>query len=81
VIIIVGGRQVGTAVNQSGMFHFFATDPSFALLDGSAFRRIDQVEQAARNLWRAVLRSAARPDPELPAVERRHIVLGSSAHH
>jgi hypothetical protein len=73
VIIVVGGRQVGTAVHQAGMFHFFATDASFALLDGSSFRRLDQVEQAARRLWRSV--RLAGPEGELPRVRRRHLVL------
>jgi hypothetical protein len=78
VIIIVGGRQVGAAVQQAGMFHFFATDPSFELLDGSAFRRLDQVELAARHLWRAVRQRDDHAAGELPGVERRHVTLRAS---
>ena len=73
VIIMIGGRQVGVAVRQAQAFHFLATDPSFQLLDGSSFRRIDQVERSARHLWRA-LRQA---NGGLPPVEHRRVLVRS----
>lgn len=57
-VIAVEGRHVGLAVAGDGGFHFVAADPDYRLLDGSRFRRIEQVEHAARRLTRAV-----RPAP------------------
>lgn len=45
----------GVALRERSGFRFVAADPRFRLLDGSQFRRLHQVEQAARNLARANL--------------------------
>lgn len=45
----------GVALRERSGFRFVAADPRFRLLDGSQFRRLSQVEQAARNLARATL--------------------------
>ncbi len=42
------------AIAEREGFRFLASDPEFVLLDGSRFRRLEQVEQAARRLARFV---------------------------
>jgi hypothetical protein len=57
--IEVGDIAAGLAVRERGGFSFVAADPRFRLLEGSRFRRVEQVEAAARNLARAVRRRGA----------------------
>jgi hypothetical protein len=52
--IEVSGIAAGLALRERGGFSFVAADPRFRLLEGSRFRRVEQVEAAARNLARAV---------------------------
>jgi hypothetical protein len=59
-VIAIEGRHVGLAVAGDGGFHFVAADPDYRLLDGSRFRRIEQVEHAARRLTRAVSQAPRR---------------------
>ncbi len=60
LVITVADRDVGVAIRERGGFQFIAADPSFAVLDGSRFRRIDQLERAASNLARLVAEPVAR---------------------
>lgn len=60
--IVVGGKQVGVAVQRGAGYCFVATRPGFELLDGSRFWRIEAVQEAAARLWRAISSvPAARP--------------------
>jgi hypothetical protein len=60
-LVVADQRPVGVAVRQGRGLAFTATDPSFALLDGSWFHRLEQLEQAARRLARA----AGSPEPRV----------------
>jgi hypothetical protein len=51
--IEIGDVSAGLALRERGGFSFVAADPRFRLLDGSRFRRLAQLEEAARNLGRA----------------------------
>ena len=51
--IEIAGISAGLALRERGGYSFFAADPRFRTLDGSRFRRLAQVEEAARNLARA----------------------------
>lgn len=60
--IVVGGKQVGVALQRGAGYCFVATRPGFELLDGSRFWRIEAVQEAATRLWRAISpASSARP--------------------
>lgn len=50
--IEIGDVSAGLALRERGGFSFVAADPRFRLLDGSRFRRLAQLEEAARNLAR-----------------------------
>jgi hypothetical protein len=50
VLVIVGDRTVGLGYHDGMDLGFVATDERFRLLEGSRFRRIEQIEQAARHL-------------------------------
>lgn len=52
-IIEIGEIAAGVAVRERGGFAFVATDRRFNVLDGSKFKRVHQIENAARNVWRA----------------------------
>ena len=52
-VIEIGDISAGVAVRERGGFSFVATDRRFNVLDGSKFKRIQQVENAARGVWRA----------------------------
>ena len=52
-VIEIGEVAAGLAVRERGGFSFVATDRRFSVLDGSKFKRIQQLEIAARNVWRA----------------------------
>ncbi len=52
-IIEIGDIPAGLALRERGGFSFVATDRRFNVLDGSKFKRIHQLESAARNVWRA----------------------------
>jgi hypothetical protein len=52
-VIEIGDISAGVAVRERGGFAFVATDRRFNVLDGSKFKRIQQVENAARGVWRA----------------------------
>jgi hypothetical protein len=60
LVISIADRDVGVAIRERGGFQFVAADPSFAVLDGSRFRRIDQLERAASNLARVVAQPVAQ---------------------
>ncbi|MDX2266157.1 MAG: hypothetical protein NW215_14450 [Hyphomicrobiales bacterium] len=53
VVITVGGVCAGFAINEAGGFRFVGGHPRFNLLDGSRFRRLDDVKNAARHLFAA----------------------------
>jgi hypothetical protein len=53
-LIAVDRRRVGVAVTSGQGYRFIAADPDFRPLDGSSFRRLDQLERAAERLARAV---------------------------
>lgn len=60
--VVVGGRQVGVALQRGARYCFVAIRPGFDLLEGSRFWRIEAVQEAATRLWRAISPSpAARP--------------------
>ena len=60
-LVAADQRPIGIAVRQGRGLAFTATDPSFALLDGSRFHRLEHLEQAARRLARAV----GSPEPRV----------------
>src|SRR4051812_32361133 len=51
-VVAVDRRRVGVAVAAGSGFRFIAADPAFRPLDGSSFRRLAQLEQAAAQLAR-----------------------------
>ena len=57
-VVAVDRRRVGVAVARGGGSRFIAADPAFRTLDGSSFRHLAQLEQAAARLARAVNGSA-----------------------
>ena len=57
-VVAVDRRRVGVAVARGDGFRFIAADPAFRTLDGSRFRHLAQLEQAAARLARAVNGSA-----------------------
>src|SRR4051794_38145278 len=54
-VVAVARRGVGVAVASGDGFRFIAADPAFSPLDGSSFRGLAQLEQAAARLARAVI--------------------------
>lgn len=48
--IEVAGISAGLALRERGGYSFYAADPRFRALDGSRFRRLNQLENAARDL-------------------------------
>lgn len=70
--IVVGGKQVGLAVQRGNGFCFVATRPGFELLDGSRFWRIEEVQESARRLWRAISPLATSRPVTQP---RRHLTV------
>ena len=64
--VVVDDQHVGLLVQAGDGFRFVAADPAFRLLDGSAFRRLDQVQRAAGAMKRALRECAARREPEIP---------------
>ena len=53
-LIAVDRRRVGVAVTVGDGYRFIAADPDFRPLDGSRFRHLRQLEQAAESMARAV---------------------------
>ncbi len=53
-VIEVEERQAGLALKVERGFRFVAADPAFALLDGSRFAGLSQVQQAANRLARVL---------------------------
>lgn len=53
VAIEIDDIAAGLALRERSGYRFVASDHRFRLLDGSRFRRLAQVETAARNLARA----------------------------
>ena len=49
-VVAVNRRRVGVAVTAGQGFRFIAADPEFRPLDGSSFRHLAQLEQAAERL-------------------------------
>lgn len=54
VLIRPAHHPIGIAVPAPDGYRFLAVDPAFALLDGSRFRRLEQVEWAAERLAGAI---------------------------
>jgi hypothetical protein len=54
IVIALTRRHVGIALPARHGFEFVAVDPDFELLDGSSFRRLEQLEAAAQTMARAV---------------------------
>jgi hypothetical protein len=54
IVIALTRRHVGIALPAPQGFEFVAMDPDFELLDGSRFRRLEQLEEATQSLARAV---------------------------
>ena len=54
-VIALARRHVGIVLPAQDGFEFVATDPDVELLDGSSFRRLDQLEEAAQSMARAVM--------------------------
>ncbi len=52
-VIEVEERQAGLALRLERGFRFVAADPDFALLDGSRFAGLPELQQAANRLARA----------------------------
>jgi len=48
--IEVADLAAGLALREGGGFRFVATDRRFQALDGTVYRRLDQLERAARRL-------------------------------
>ena len=69
-VVAVDRRRVGVAVAAGGGFRFIAADPAFRPLDGSSFRRLSQLEEAAGRLARTVIGPASRPSRS-PGVDSR----------
>ena len=69
-LVAADERHVGVAVRQDRGLEFTATDPAFALLDGSRFHRLEQLEQAARTMARAVGSPEPRVLPTPPRAAR-----------
>ncbi|PWR20562.1 hypothetical protein [Zavarzinia compransoris] len=55
ITIEVDDITAGIALRERSGYRFVASDPRFRLLDGSQFRRLHQIEAAARNLVKAHL--------------------------
>ena len=53
-VVAVNRRRIGVAVTAGQGFRLMAADPEFRPLDGSSFRHLAQLEQAAARLARAV---------------------------
>jgi hypothetical protein len=68
-LVIVEERHVGLGFRDGTEMGFVATDPRFRLIEGSRFRRIEQLEQAARNLSRAL-----SPCPEQDPYPRPRLI-------
>ncbi|MCW0182316.1 hypothetical protein [Zavarzinia sp.] len=50
VTIEIDEITAGLALRERTGFRFIASDPRFRLLDGSRFRRLNQIEAAARRM-------------------------------
>ena len=55
MVITLTCRHVGIAMPAEEGFEFVATDPDVELLDGSSFRRREQLGQAAQSMARVVV--------------------------
>ena len=53
-LVAVDHRRVGVAVTTGDGYRFIAADPEFRPLDGSRFRHLRQLEQAAEDMARAM---------------------------
>jgi hypothetical protein len=52
--VVVDDQHVGMLLRFGDGFRFVAADPAFRLLDGSGFRRLEQVQRAAAAMKRAL---------------------------
>jgi hypothetical protein len=68
IVIAFARRHVGIALPAQDGFAFVATDPDFELLDGSSFRRLEQLEAAAQSMARAVAGQDRREVTSVPAI-------------
>jgi len=55
-IIEIGDVAAGIALRERGGYSFVASDRPFRVLDGSRFRRVQQIESAARSVLQASAR-------------------------
>jgi hypothetical protein len=53
-VVAVDCNDVGLAITDPNGFQFVASHPDMQLLDGSRFRRLEQVQRAAAMLSRTV---------------------------
>lgn len=65
-VVAIEDRPIGMAIPQHGGFRFVAVHADYHILDGSRFRRLEQLESAACSLARVVsgrtgLRTGLRP--------------------
>ncbi|HEX2529787.1 MAG TPA: hypothetical protein VHL31_26290 [Geminicoccus sp.] len=61
--VVVDNQHVGLLVRTGDVFRFVAADPAFRLLDGSRFRRLEQVQRAAGAMKRALRETGGRGAP------------------
>jgi hypothetical protein len=65
--VVVDDQHVGLLVRAGDGFRFVAADPAFRLLDGSRFRRLEQVQRAAgamKMALRETVGGGERPSPD-----------------
>jgi hypothetical protein len=62
LVISIGGLCTGVAVGEKNGFRFIAAHPRFNLLDGSYFRRLDDLRAAAGRLAKAGQAPAGRAE-------------------
>ncbi len=61
LIVEIQDIPAGIAIRERGGFRFVAVDQRFRLLDGSRFRRFEQLTLAARRIFQAASGQEARP--------------------
>jgi hypothetical protein len=54
IVVALTRRHIGIPLPAPHGFEFVAMDTDFELLDGSSFRRLEQLEEAAQSMARAV---------------------------
>jgi hypothetical protein len=74
-LVTLRSRDVGIAMPVQAGFAFVATDPDFDLLDGSSFRRLEQLEAAAHTMAR-VVRGRERSELTVVPIPRPSMFAG-----